>query len=137
MQRALVGFLVFSFNFAPGPAGAEERFSGETAALVDWTVKSCEFKSSDRTRKLVDEAKAKSEARFTEEYMKSFYGKLLSEGNASREATARLCTKMKEWYGNVGTRIAGLVAPPSETQPAVSEKKTEGKADRPRRRRGQ
>jgi hypothetical protein len=137
MQRVLVGCLLVSLIFVAGSASGQERFTGETASHVDWAVKSCEFKGSDRARKLVDETRAKSEARFTEEYMKGFNSKLLSEGNAGREATARLCTKMKEWYGNAGTRIEGLVAPPAEAQPAVAEKKTQGVADRPRRRRGQ
>ena len=62
-------------------------FSGATAAYVDWSVRACEFKSSDKTRTLVEQAKTAGESRFSDRYVKTYASKELTEANASPAAS--------------------------------------------------
>lgn len=122
---------------APASGTAEEAFTGATAALLDWAVKSCEVKGSDRLHTLVAQAKSKGEDAFSKQYMKGFGAKDLADANASDGNTKAFCTKLKEWYGRSGSRIAGLIDTPSEPRPEA-QKRTQ--ADTPstgRRRRRQ
>lgn len=117
---------------------AAEVFTGETAAILDWSVKSCEFKSTDKTRKLVEDEKAKGEAKFSESYLKGFSGKLLSEANADPQRTGKVCSQILEWFGNGGTRIAGLIAAPRQpVETATPPKQDSPKSERGRRKRAQ
>lgn len=141
MSRTLMVFrsaliLALSPWWLAKPAQGAEAFSGETAALLDWSVNNCDFKSSDKTRKLVEEEKAKGEAKFSDSYMKGFSGKILTEAKQSRHATEKLCVQIKDWYGTGGSRIAGLVAMPAQTAEPTSSPKQNGHAGPPGRKRG-
>jgi hypothetical protein len=120
--------LAFAALSRANPAKGAEAFTGETAALLDWSVSNCDFKSSDKTRKLVEDEKAKGEAKFSDSYMKGFSGKLLTEAKQSREATEKLCAQIKNWYGSGGSRIAGLVLLPAQTPEPASSLKQDGRA---------
>ncbi|MDX2205472.1 MAG: hypothetical protein NW223_22170 [Hyphomicrobiaceae bacterium] len=120
-----VPFLCLLPMLIAGPAAGTEVFTGETAALIDWAVKTCELRSSARTRELVEQAKAKAQARFSEQYMKGFSSKLLAEANASRKAEQKLCEQLTAWYGPAGSRIAGLLHPPPAPLPATGQTRHE------------
>ncbi|RTL59700.1 MAG: hypothetical protein EKK41_29320 [Hyphomicrobiales bacterium] len=139
MSRTLVAFvLAVSMCGLAAPArGVEDVFTGEIAALLDWSVNNCDFKSSDKAHKLVEAEKAKSEAKFSDSYLKGFSGKLLSEAKQSRNAAEKLCGQIKDWYGTGGSRIAGLVAGPAQTiEPASASPKQADSTGRRGRKRG-
>lgn len=118
------------------PALCAETFSGTTAAYVDWSVRACEFKSSDKTRALVEQTKAAGESRFSDRYVKAYASKELTEANATPAATSKLCERVLEWYGASGSRIPGLVTKAAETAaPTSTAKSTKGEGRSGRRRR--
>lgn len=130
--------MALCFCFVSTCALAEGPFTGETAAILDWSVKSCEFKSTDKTRKLVEDVKSKNEAKFTDSYMKGFSGKLLSEANASSQSTGKTCAQILERYGGAGTRIAGLISSPKQPiETAAAPTKDSPKGGRGRRKRSE
>lgn len=135
MRRTLSAFAICG-SLAGTCASGAEIFSGETAAILDWSVKNCEFKSTDKTRKLVEDEKAKSEAKFSNSYMKGFSSKLLSEPGEDRQRIEKLCNQIKEWYGQSGTRMVGLIAGSTQpVEPTTSSKTGAVKGERSRRKR--
>lgn len=134
LPRSVLALIILAT--AAAPLLAAETFSGATAAYVDWSVRACEFKSSDKTRTLVEQAKTAGESRFSDRYVKTYASKELTEANASPAASSKFCERILEWYGTSGSRIAGLVAKAAETPaPASSSKptKSEGRGGRRRR----
>src|SRR6185295_4311616 len=140
MRGKRVGAAILAFAVGlSSSAFCEEAFTGETAAYVDWAVKNCEFKGSDKTRQLVEQLKAKGDTAFSSHYMKGFYSKEIAAANADRTGTENLCTKMSDWYGRSGSKIAGLVVVPSEPAQGTDARKSPVSADSKggRRRRNQ
>lgn len=138
MRRKLVSAAILAFAAGiPANACCEEAFTGESAAYIDWVVKSCEFKGSDKTRQLVEQLKAKGDAAFSDHYMKGFYRKEIAAANADRTGTEKLCSKMSEWYGGSGSKIVGLVLVPAEPAQGTDARKNpvsaESKGGRRRR----
>jgi hypothetical protein len=136
----VIGAAILAFAAGISPSAfCEEAFTGETAAYVDWAVKNCEFKASDKRRQFVEQLKAKGDTVFSSQYMKGFYSKEIVAANADRTATEKLCTKMSEWYGRSGSKIVGLLVAPAEPAQELDARKSPASADSKggRRRRNQ
>lgn len=112
------------------PAWADRPLTGEDAAIIDWAVKNCEFKSTDREHGLVDDTRKKAEAVFNKQYMLQFANKAFEEAAADKDKKRRMCESIKEWYGPSGSRVPGLVSwagAPEYAAPGGSPKSGEGR----------
>jgi len=110
---------------------ADKPFSGEDAAYVDWAVKNCEGKSTDKEHAMVDQANAKDAPGFLRKYL----GKDLSGALATPSKQAALCAQIKDWYGPQGSRFADLLSWQSAPTSAASDTPKTTKSDRRGRRR--
>ena len=77
----------------PRLALADKVLSGEDAAYIDWSVKYCGAKSTDKEHALVDQANAKD----AEGFLRKYQGKDLSEARSSPSKQAALCSDIKGW----------------------------------------
>ena len=87
---------------------ADKMLSGEDAAYIDWRVKHCGAKSTDKEHAMVDQANAKDAE-----------GKDLSDALSSPSKQAALCSDIKGWYGPYGSRFADLLK--WESTPSVAD----------------
>ncbi len=94
---------------------ADKVLSGEDAAYIDWSVKHCGAKSTDKEHALVDQANAKD----AEGFLRKYQGKDLSEALSSPSKQAALCSDIKGWYGPYGSRFADLLK--WESTPSVAD----------------
>jgi hypothetical protein len=102
---ARIGPLLVVLCLWPGLSLADKLLSGEDAAYIDWSVKNCAAKSTDKEHTMVDQANAKDSAEFLRKYM----SKDLSDALATPSKQAAMCADIKKWYGPNGSRIAGLI----------------------------
>jgi hypothetical protein len=108
---------------AAGSSHADESLSGRDAAYIDWGVKNCAMTSIAREHMLVEQANGKGREAFSDQYMREYQGKSLTEAAAMPNRQEAMCTDIKAWYDPQGSRIADLVTWGSATPPdAVPDK---------------
>ena len=81
----------------PGLALAEEQLSGEDAAHIDWAVKNCGVKSTDKEHAMVDQANAKDAIVFLRKYLRKYLSKNLRDAQSS----PRACDDVRGYQGLV------------------------------------
>jgi hypothetical protein len=91
---------------ASGSAHAEEKFTGSTAAYMDWASGHCGGKSTDKEHRLADGANDTGGAPYLKAYAQD---RTKLEAITTPAAVDDMCANIKAWYGPDGTRIAGLV----------------------------
>jgi hypothetical protein len=132
MRTALLAALVCAI--AASHATAESAFTGKDAAHIDWGVRNCAAVITDKERKLVDEANTKAKAQFVEQWTAES-NKLIAAADSQSKQQA-LCASIKDWYGPLGSRIAGLVSwnkeASSDTKSASSTQPSAGRKGRKR-----
>ena len=89
----------------PGLALADKQLSGEDAAYIDWAVKNCGVKSTDKEHVMLDQANAKDAT----DFLRKYRSKNLSDAQSSSAKLATMCADIKAWYGPYGSRFAGLI----------------------------
>jgi hypothetical protein len=88
---------------------ADNGFSGDEAAYVDWSVRNCDVASTDKEHRLVDEANAKDAAGFLRKYESKFRAKDLSGALEAPSKQEHMCADIKGWFGPLGSRIPDLI----------------------------
>ncbi len=89
---------------------AANALTGTGAAHIDWTVKNCGAKSTDKEHQLVDAATAVARDKFQADYFKEIAGPKLTKALERKSDTEALCAEMRQWYGPSVSRVAGLLA---------------------------
>ena len=100
-----MGVVLIGLFLWPRLVFAEVVLSGEDAAYIDWSVKNCETKSTDKEHTLVDQANAKDAAGF----MRKYQSTNLSEVTSSPSKQEAMCADIKAKFGPSGNRIPGLI----------------------------
>jgi hypothetical protein len=105
-----------------GHALADDKFSGEAAAYIDWSASNCGMASTDKAHRLVDEANAKDAAGFLRAYEARFKAKELGAALATPSKQEHMCADIKAWFGPLGSRIPDLVKWQGPNNTAAAEK---------------
>jgi hypothetical protein len=101
-----------------GLALADKMLTGEDAAYIDWGVKNCGVKSTDKEHAMVDKANAKDAAGF----LRTYQSKDLSDARSSPSKQEAVCSDVKTWYGPFGSRFADLIKWDNSPSTAASDK---------------
>jgi hypothetical protein len=104
-----------------GLAG-QKRLTGEDAAYIDWGVKNCGAKSTEKEHNLVEQANAKDHDGFNHHYLTQYQSKTLVDALASTSKQDAMCTDIKAWYGPQGSRLGDLITWERATSATASDK---------------
>jgi hypothetical protein len=111
--KTLLALLCLVFPPVHGLAGTvrsgEKALSGEDAAYIDWGVKNCGAKSTDKEHALVEQATTKDHDGFTRHYLARYQSQTLVDALASASRQEGMCTDIKAWYGPQGSRLTDLI----------------------------
>jgi hypothetical protein len=94
---------------AAGASRADGSLSGRDAAYIDWGVKNCAMTSTANEHVLVEQANGKGREAFSDQYMREYQGRSLTEALTTPAKQEAMCADIKAWYGPQGSRIAELV----------------------------
>jgi hypothetical protein len=141
-RMTLIGRIAFILSLAAlnfgwvGTARAADVFTGGDAAYVDWAVKNCKAKSTDKEHRLVDQVTANNREVFLKQYTAEFQGKKLTDAAATPDKVEDLCAELKGRYGPTGSRASDLLGwsdEPTQGQSVGKASKSDGGQQRKRR----